>query len=193
MLENHGPFPLNFSSPVKYSSKERSSQIAPSPQPHTQTKKIPLKTSVHFPITITVCKHWSKFVTCSPSPRDCGVVSHPQRHSYHGFRLCRAKQLSQNFNLLTQGKNETWEGAQVPSNFFGHLKRALELFISVRMSPLAILQDHLVDTMTPGEKKKTKKNKQTNKQAPVICLLAKNTKFHIFVDWTLKFFTTGCL
>ena len=25
----------------------------------------------------------------------------------------------------------------MPSNFFGHLKRALELFISVRMSPLA--------------------------------------------------------
>ena len=49
----------------------------------------------------------------------------------------------------------------MPSNFFGHLKRALELFISVRMSPLAAFYDHLVDTMTPGEKKKT--NKQTNK------------------------------
>ena len=42
----------------------------------------------------------------------------------------------------------------MPSNFFGHLKRALELFISVRMSPLATLWDHLVDTMTPGEKTK---------------------------------------
>jgi len=30
------------------------------------------------------------------------------------------------------------------------------------------------------------KNKQTNKHAPVICLLAKNTKFHIFVDRSLK-------
>ena len=75
----------------------------------------------------------------------------------------------------------------MPSNFVGHLKRALELFISVRMSPLATLQDHLVDTMTPGKKKQKKKQK-TNKHAPVICLLAKNTKFHIFVDWTLEFF-----
>ena len=77
----------------------------------------------------------------------------------------------------------------MPSNFFGHLKRALELFISVRMSPLATFQDHLVDTMTPGEKKKKKrkkKKKKNNKHAPVICLLAKITKFHIFVDRSLK-------
>ena len=40
--------------------------------PHPNQKKIPLITSVHFPVTITVCKHWPKFVTCSPSPRDCG-------------------------------------------------------------------------------------------------------------------------
>ena len=73
MLENPAPFSLNFSSPMTYSSKERSSHIAPSDQPHPQNqKKIPLKTSAHFPITITVCKHWSKFVTYSPSPRDCG-------------------------------------------------------------------------------------------------------------------------
>ena len=76
MLENPAPFSLNFSSPMTYSSKVRSSHIAPSPQPHPQTKKIPLKTSVHLPITITVCKHWTKFVTCSPSPRDFGGVSH---------------------------------------------------------------------------------------------------------------------
>ena len=67
----------------------------------------------------------------------------------------------------------------MPSNFFGHLKRALELFISVRMSPLATFSDHLVDTMTPEKKKK---------HAPVICLLAKNTKFHIFVDRGLQIF-----
>ena len=77
----------------------------------------------------------------------------------------------------------------MPSKYFGHLKRALELFISARMSPLATFWDHLVDTMTPGKKKKQnkKKNKKkTNKYAPVICLLAKNTKFHIFVDRSLK-------
>ena len=88
MLENHSPFSLNFSSPMTDSSKERSSNIAPSPQPHPLNKKIPLKTSVHFPISIAICKHSSKFVTCSPSPRDCGGVNHPQIHSYYGFRLC---------------------------------------------------------------------------------------------------------
>ena len=46
----------------------------------------------------------------------------------------------------------------MPSNFFGHSKRALELFIFVRMSPLATFWDHLVDMITPG-----KKNKKTNK------------------------------
>ena len=111
MLENPAPFSLNFSSPMTYSSKERSSHTAPSHQPHPPNQKIPLKTSVQFPITITICKHWSKFVTCSPSPRDCGGVSHSQRHRYYGFRLCGTKWLSQNFNPLTFGKKLAWEGA----------------------------------------------------------------------------------
>ena len=106
MLENSAPFSLNFPSPMTYSSKKRSCHIAPSSQPHSRTNKIPLETSVQFPITITVCKHWSNFVICSPSSRDCGGVSHPQRHSYYGFRLCGTKSLSQNFDLLTLGKNE---------------------------------------------------------------------------------------
>ena len=88
MLENPAPFSLNFSSPMTYSSKERSFHKALSHQPHPPNQKIPMKTSVHFPTTITICKHWSKFVTCSPSLRDCGGVSHSQRHSYYGFRLC---------------------------------------------------------------------------------------------------------
>ena len=93
ILENPAPFSLNFLSPMTYSSKERFSHLSPSPQLHPQNQKIPLKTSVRFPITITVCKHWSKFVTCTPSPRDCGGVIHPQRHSYYGFRLCGTKWL----------------------------------------------------------------------------------------------------
>ena len=44
--------------------------------------------------------------------------------------------------------------------FFGHFKRALELFISVRMSPLARFLDHWVDTITPGKKKEKKKKKK---------------------------------
>ena len=91
-----------------------------SPLPSTPhpNQKIPLKTSVHFPITITVCKHWSKFLTCIPSPRDCGGVSHPQRHSYYGFRLCRTKWLSQNFDPFTVGKNERGRGPRCPQIFW---------------------------------------------------------------------------
>ena len=63
-----------FSSPMTDSSMESSPNISPllGPSPN---QKIPLKTSVHFPITITICKHWSKFVTCSPSHGDCGSTS----------------------------------------------------------------------------------------------------------------------
>ena len=112
ILENSAPFSLNFCSLMTYFSKERSSHIAPSPQPHPQNqKKIPWKLLYTCSITIIIRKHWSKFVTCSPSPRDCGGVSHSQRHSYYGFWLCGTKWLSQNFDLLTLEKKLVWEGA----------------------------------------------------------------------------------
>ena len=99
-----------------------------SPLPSTpQTNKVPLKTSVHFPITIIVCKHWSKFVTCSPSPGDCGGVSHPQRHICYGFRLCGTKWLSQNFDLLTLGKMSVGGGLGA-LQFFWLLKKSTRTF-----------------------------------------------------------------
>ena len=67
--------------------------------------------------------------------------------------------------------------------FFWSLERVLELLISVRMSHFATFWDHWFDTITP-EKKQNKKT--TNKRASVICLLAKNAIFHIFVDRGLK-------
>ena len=85
---------------------------APPPKP-----KNPLKTSVHFPITIIIWKYWSKFATCSPSPRDCGGVSHSQRHSYYSFWLCGTKWLSQNFDPLTLEKNELGRGPRCPPIF----------------------------------------------------------------------------
>ena len=60
--------------------------------------------------------------------------------------------------------------------FFGHLKRELELLISVRMSPLA----SSVDTITHGKKNKKRNKEKTNKDASVISLLAKNVEFCIF-------------
>ena len=128
---------IEFLFPHDIFPEERSYHTALSPQPHLQNQKNPLKTSLHFPVTIITCKHWSKFVTCSPSPRDCGGVSHSQRHRYYGFWLCRTKWLSKNFDLLTLEKKWAWEGALGAFQFFGHLKRALELFISIRMIPLA--------------------------------------------------------
>ena len=127
MLENPAHFSLNFSSPMTYSSKERSSHIALSPQPHPTNQKNPPETSVHSPINITVCKHWSKFVTCSPSPRDCGGVSHSQRRIYYGSRLCGTKWLSQNFDQLTLGKNELGRGPRCPPIFWS-LKKGTRTF-----------------------------------------------------------------
>ena len=46
-------------------------------------------------------------------------------------------------------------------HFFGHLKKALELLISVRMSPLATFSDHWVDTITPGKNTAKKKRNST--------------------------------
>ena len=84
MLEYPALPSWKFSSPIPNPSMESSPNISPSSQP-LPIQKIPLKTSVHFPITITICKHWSKFVTCSPSHGDFGGVSRPQRHSYNFF------------------------------------------------------------------------------------------------------------
>ena len=60
-----------FSSPIENSSME----ISPSP--------------------ITLCMHWSKFVTYIPSHGDCGGVSRPQRHSYKVVRLAEKMAISE--------------------------------------------------------------------------------------------------
>ena len=59
---------------------------------------------------------------------------------------------------------------KLPPNFFGHLKSALQLFISIRMFSLPIFLDHWIDTITLWKKK-------TNKHASVIFLLAKIENF----------------
>ena len=56
--------------------------ITPSLHPIPQSKKKNRKVSAHFPITMTMCKHWSKLVSCSPSRGDCGEVSSLQSHSF---------------------------------------------------------------------------------------------------------------
>ena len=81
MLKNPAPHPWNFSSPMTNFSTESSHRITPSPQPFP-TKKSTLKVSAHYPITITMCKQWSKFATCSPSHGDSGGVSRPERLNF---------------------------------------------------------------------------------------------------------------
>ena len=126
MQENHAPFSLNFSSPMTDSFKDsldipffphdrflqgKILQHSPLPSAPPPNKIFPPENVCTLPITITICKYWSKFVTCSPSPRDCGGLSHPQRHSYYSFRLSWTKWLSQNFDPLTLGTKWAWEGA----------------------------------------------------------------------------------
>ena len=138
MLENPALPSWKFSSPMTNSSMESSPNISPSSQPLPITKHPPPpKTSVHFPITITICKHWSKFVTCSPSHGDCGGVSRPQRHSYKVFSTTLNKMAISEFRSIDFGKTISVGRGISALQFFCHLKRALELFISVRMSPIA--------------------------------------------------------
>ena len=49
----------------------------PSPDPPLMWK-VPPKSPVHVPITITLCEEWLKFLTCSPSSGDFGRASRPQ-------------------------------------------------------------------------------------------------------------------
>ena len=122
MLENFEkrPFHWIFLPPWHIPPRKDPPTWLPLLNPTPQTKKILLKTSVHFPITITVCKHWSNFVTCSPPLGDC------QRHSYYGFRLCGTKWLSQNFDPLTLGKNERGGGPRCPP--FRSLRKGTRTF-----------------------------------------------------------------
>ena len=79
MLENPPPPWLKFSFPTTNFSMEGSSHV-PSPFNFSSPpkSKIPLKTPIHFPITIATCKYWSQFVTCSPSRGDSSGVSRPK-------------------------------------------------------------------------------------------------------------------
>ena len=150
-------------------------------------QKIPLKTSLHFPITINICKHCSKFANCSPSHGNCGGVSHPQRHSYKVFRLCWIKCLSQNFDPTTLGKNERGRGPRCPP-IFCSLKKGTRTFHFRSNVPSRKILRPLGRYNHPWEKEK-----KTNKHASVICLLAKNTEFHIFVDRILELVQEGSL
>ena len=74
----------------------------------------------------------------------------------------------------------------MPSNFFGLDTRTLELLISVRMKLTRQSRSNGSIRLPLGKK-------QTNKHASVICLVAKNAKFHIFVYRSLKLLLKGSL
>ena len=86
MLENPALPSWKFSFPHDNSSMEGSPNISPLLNP-SPNQKILLKTPLHFPITITICKHWSKFVTCSPSHGDCGRIKSSLRKLIYKLRI----------------------------------------------------------------------------------------------------------
>ena len=69
VLENLAPFSLNFSSSMTYSSKERSSHIDPSPQPHPQTQIIPLKNVCTLPNNHYCMHTLAKVCNLQPLPQ----------------------------------------------------------------------------------------------------------------------------
>ena len=135
MLENPAPPSRKYASTMIKSSLKRFSRVIPSPRP--PTRKIPAKTSVCFPITITRCKRWTKLITYSPSLGDFGGLRCPAGHSYYIFRPSWTKKHCHH-KILTRWLWEkiSAEGGLVALQFNVHLKWALELLISVRSSPL---------------------------------------------------------
>ena len=114
---------------MTYFSKERSSHIAPSPQPHPQNQKKSPENTVHFPIAIFICKHWPKFVTCSPSPRDCrGSKSFPRDIVIMVFDYAEQNGLSKNFDPLTLEKELSVGGGLGALQFFWSLKKGTRTF-----------------------------------------------------------------
>ena len=140
MLENAAPPLWKSSSPMNEFLHGKFPPNSPHFSTPLPTKKSPWKRLYIFLITINICKHWSKFATCSPSHGDCGGVSHPQRHSYKVFRLCWIKWPSQNFDPTTLGEKMSVGGGLGALRFFWSLKKGTRTFhFSFDMSPFAKL------------------------------------------------------
>ena len=127
MLENSAPPSWKFSPLVINSSMERYSHVTPSPDmPRPQREKVPLKTSVHFIITIILCNAITitmvKVCDLQPTPLGLWRIKSPRKKLLLSFRLRWTEWLSQNFDPVTFEKKCEWKGAKVPSHLFGHLK-----------------------------------------------------------------------
>ena len=75
-----------------------------------------------------------KFNNFQPFPREVWGLSHPIRHNYHIFDHAEQRAIPQFWSGDFGKKNERGRGPSCPP-LSGHLKRALELLISVLMSP----------------------------------------------------------
>ena len=89
------------------------------------------------------------------------------------------------------GKKMSLGGGLGALRFFWSLKKGTRTFHFRSNEPSRKILGPLGWYDHPWEKEK--KNEQTNKHASVICLLAKNTKFHIFVDRILELVQCGSL
>ena len=78
-----------------------------SPHRNPPQAKILLKQtmSIYFPITNTIRKQWTNFITCKPLPTDCRGLFYAIRYNYLIFQLYWTKLLSQNSDQIIFGKN----------------------------------------------------------------------------------------
>ena len=108
------------------SSIEISFYVIPTPtHPHPNTK-IPLQTQVHFIITIIVCKQYSKFVTCSPSPGTVGGEVVPKTQ-YVRFSTKRNRMANSKFWFGDFGENIRVRWPRRPPIFLS-LKKGIRTF-----------------------------------------------------------------
>ena len=130
----------------------------------TPTTKFSLpKKCVYFPITNTIRKQWTSFITCRPLPKGCGrEKGHVTPKNI--VQLCWTKWLFKNFDWTTLGKNEHEKDPLLCPFFltdsrlrwvscpptFQVTKRSLEVYFPFKCT-LTILYDHYLDTSNSGK------------------------------------------
>ena len=136
------------------------------------------KIYANLPIKNNKHKQWANFIAQRRIPRGCGA------HALSMVKALCVRILIQKY----REKGVFQGGWLVALQSFWLLKRVLELLISFRMSTFPIIWAYWLDTISPwGKKKKI----ITNKYTSVIFVLAKNTKFRIFAEGSLKSLQQG--
>ena len=128
ILEN---LPLEISLLMENTNMKKSIPRKSTPSPSTKN------VSLYYPITSTICKQWSNFITCSPSPGNVGVHVVPIFIIIESFFYNEPDGYSKTCIWRFWGKRN-WVGASCPPIFWS-LKSVPELLIRPNEPSLDLL------------------------------------------------------